>query len=124
MSGNDLHVRRHLHNHLLHAVDHPINAAARIHVDKREAISHKVVAHVHDIRLGKEDDRVTVRMPCRKIKRADILPVQMHRHIVMIGSASLGAGFASKWTDPPFPAVPPDSSRLRTLSCAMIGACF
>src|SRR5262244_2017297 len=32
----------------------------------------------------------------------------------MIGSASLGAGLASNFTDPPFPALPPDSSRLRT----------
>jgi hypothetical protein len=37
----------------------------------------------------------------------------------MIGKAAFGAGFASIFTDPPFPATPPVSSRLRTLSCAI-----
>ncbi len=83
MPRNDFHIRRHLRDHFLHGVDHPIDAAAAIHVDERKTIRHEIVAHVHDIGLGEEDDRIAIGVAGGKEERPDIFAIQMHGHVVI-----------------------------------------
>jgi len=83
-------------------------------------VAHEVVAHVHNIVFREENDGVAVRVAGGKIVVRECPRRSGARYTscskVMIGSAALAAGFTSILTEPPFPAVPPVSSRLRTLS--------
>src|SRR6516165_924146 len=85
MSRNNLYVGRHLTDHLLDAIDHSIDAAARVHIDERKPIRYEVISHVHNIRLRKEDDRISIRMTRRKVERANILAIQMYGDIMIKG---------------------------------------
>ncbi len=59
-------------------------------IDKRKAVAHKVVAHVHHVRLGKEDDAVAVGVTARKMQGSDVLAVEVHGHIVIEGENRQG----------------------------------
>src|SRR5579872_568733 len=78
MPRDDLHVFRHHGHYLFHTGDHSADAAATLHVHKRKAVGHEVVAHVNDIGLREKDHAVAVRVTVREMDRPDILAVQMH----------------------------------------------
>src|SRR5713101_7749428 len=122
MSGNDLYIRRQLRGGFFHRIDHALHAAPAGHVNERKAVTHKVVAHVHDIIFRKENNGIAIGVARGKMQRANVLSVQMHGDVMFKrddGECRLFRGLTSILIEPPFPAVPPVSSRLRTLSCAM-----
>ena len=83
MPWNDLRIRWQHSDHFLHSVNHAVDAAAAIHVDKGKAIDSEVVSHVHDIRFGEEDDGVAISVPRRKVQRANIFAIQVHRNVTV-----------------------------------------
>ena len=85
MAWDDFHVGRQLPDHLLDCIDHAVDAASAVNINEREAVGHEVVAHVHDVRFGEEDNRIAVRMACRKEESSNVLAIQMHGHVVIEG---------------------------------------
>src|SRR5262245_20577436 len=83
--GNYLHVRWKQRDRLFHRIDHALDAAAAGYVNKRKTVAHKVVTHVHDFILRKENDRVAVCMTGRKMECSDVLAVKMHGHVILKG---------------------------------------
>ena len=79
-----------------HSVDHAVDAAAALHVNKGKAIGDEIVAHVHDIGVGKENDRVAVSMPSGEIQSTDVFAVQVNGDVVIEGDDGqrlVGRGF-------------------------------
>ena len=66
----------HLGDHFLYGIDHAIQAASRLDIDEWE-VGHELVAHVHDVRLGEEYDRVTIGVARGKMQHADVFSVQV-----------------------------------------------
>ncbi len=93
MSRNHLNIRRQLRNHLVHSINHAINAATALNINKGKPVSNEVVSHVHNIRVGKENDRVTVGVSGREVESADIFPVQVYGDIMIEGDDSHGQTF-------------------------------
>ena len=79
-------VRRQLGGYLLHRRNDSIHAAARRQMDDGEAAAHKIVAHVHHIGLGKENDAVAVGVAAGEMPSADVLAMQVNRPIVIEGN--------------------------------------
>src|SRR4029077_17066498 len=70
--------------------DHALYAAAAAQVNEGKAVAHEIVAHVHDVRLGKKDDAVAVGGSAGKMQGADVLAVQVHGNIVIEGDDRQG----------------------------------
>src|SRR5580692_9679039 len=90
MTGNDFDIRRELRNDLCHAVNHAVDAAAAFDIDEGKAVSDEVVAHVNDIRVREENDRVAVSMSSGEIEGANVFAVQVHRNVVIKGDDGEG----------------------------------
>ena len=90
MSGNHSYVGRQLRRDLFRGGDHALDAAAARHVNKRKAVTHEIVAHVHNIVLREEDNGIAVGVPGRKMQRANVLAVQVHGHVVLEGDNRQG----------------------------------
>jgi membrane associated rhomboid family serine protease len=81
--GDDLHPGRQLGGDLLDRGGQALDAAPARQIDERKTIGHEVVAHVHDVRLGEEDDGVAVGVAARQVNRPHLLAVQVHRELVV-----------------------------------------
>src|SRR5271165_2549972 len=86
MAGDDLHVRWQYCSHLLTGCDHALHAAARGDVNEGKSVADIVVAHVHYIGLGEEDDGVTVGVSCGKVQCPDVLSVEVHSDVMVEGN--------------------------------------
>src|SRR5581483_11325667 len=85
MSGDHLYISRQLRRDFFERIDHTSHAAAAGHVDEWETISDEIVSHVYDVRFRKEDNAVAVGVSRREVQRADVLAVQVDRHVVIEG---------------------------------------
>src|SRR5580704_4256015 len=72
MPRNDFYVWRKFRHDLFHGRDHAFHAAAGGEVDEGEAIANEIVAHVHDVRLRKENDAVAIGVSAREVKSANV----------------------------------------------------
>ena len=79
-----------LRDDLLDRVKHAVDAAAAVHVDKGEAIGHKVVSPMYDIRLGEEDDGVAVGMSRGKVQNTNIFAIQVYGNVMVEGNNGQG----------------------------------
>ena len=123
VSGNNLHVPWKLGDDILAGSDHALDTAPAVDVDKREAVADEVIAHVDHVSLRVKDDGISVRVTGRKVKRADVLAVQVNGNVALEGDnrqRGFGRRFVLHVNEPPLPAGPPAARRLRTLSWAMI----
>src|SRR5215471_5079708 len=53
------------------------------HIDKRKSVAHKIIAHVHNVVLREENDRVAVGVTGGKMQRANVFAIQVHAHVVL-----------------------------------------
>jgi len=83
--GDDFHIRRQFRNNLFHGGNHAGNAASAIEIDKRETVTDEIVAHVHDIGFGKEDDAVAVGVAAGEVQSANVVTVEVNRDVMIEG---------------------------------------
>jgi hypothetical protein len=86
VAGDDFHVGRQHRDDLLASGDHALHAAAGSHVDEGIAVAYVVVAHVHDVGFGEEDDGVAVGVTSGKLQRANVLAVEVDGDVVIEGN--------------------------------------
>src|ERR1041385_9577676 len=70
-------------HHIIHGRNHAFDAASALQINKGKAVSHKVIAHVHNVRFWEKDDAVSVGVPAGEMQRTDVFPIQMHGDIVI-----------------------------------------
>ena len=98
MARDNLYVRRQHGNDFFAGRDHALHAAAGGDIDEGIAVAYIVIAHVHHVGLGEEDDGVAIGVTGGKVQRANVFAIEMDGHIVIEsdnGSAPLAAGFTS-----------------------------
>src|SRR2546427_155043 len=83
VAGNHFHIGRKLRGSFFERINHALNAATARDIDEGKAVTDKIVAHVHDIVFGEEDDGIAVGVAGRKMERANIFAVEMDGYIVL-----------------------------------------
>ena len=83
MTGDDLHVCGNLCQNFFDAIDHAVDTASAVDVDEGESVGDEVVAHVHDVGFGKEDDGVAVGVAGREVQGTDIFAIQVNGDVVI-----------------------------------------
>src|SRR4029434_7902602 len=76
MTRNDPHARGQLADNVADVLRHPFHVAACFKVDNRKPAIEEVVAHVYDVRAGKEDDAVAVSAAVREVYDLDLFAVK------------------------------------------------
>src|SRR6185369_8080866 len=76
---------RQLSDNTFSGCDHSFHGATARKIDEWESISDEIIAHMHDIRLRKEDHAVAIRMPAWTMENSNILAVQVNGHILTEG---------------------------------------
>ena len=78
MTRNDLDVRRNLRNNFAGVLNVTIDVAAAVQIYERQHAVKEVIAHVNDVRAGKEDNGVAVGVPAGKVDYPDLFTIKVN----------------------------------------------
>lgn len=82
VTRDDYHIRGKCRNECLKGSNESASGTSRGQINERKTDTKKIVAHVHNVRLGKIDDAVAISVAILKVHYLDIFAVEMNRKVV------------------------------------------